>query len=437
MQLGALPASASTGALIALLEEPAAADWRALARFDRTLTRHEFEIRLDGIFDPSHALRPFLSVGNDAVAIFASPTHEREPLVVIHFATTTTARTRLPVSFRSRAEFLQLQSSVPAKPLTGLRIALEPADIGGRWAEMEDRSVEIHGYGRAKEGDYNLIVAQLLRERLVALGAEVFLVRDRTEPILAARAPVLLNEIREALRQKPSTLPESFYERAKGLRLEDPKDFEAAAGLLLTKTLETHARAILLRQSFQPDITLVLQHNATAESMKGGLTKTNRNIFFVDGAWSAEEVRQPAQRFRLLTKLLEDVTPIEAGVAVAISHRFKAKTGIPPVEYGDSATTRRVVRGNDYVVARNLAFNRSHDGPVVVTEPYFMNQADTLTRLLAGDFPGERVVAGKKITSIYREYADCVMEGIVDAYARPPAPVRRTVPQRPNASGHP
>jgi hypothetical protein len=26
------------------------------------------------------------------------------------------------------------------------------------------------------------------------------------------------------------------------------------------------------------------------------------------------------------------------------------------------------------VVARNLAINREHDGPVVITEPYFMNE---------------------------------------------------------------
>ena len=38
------------------------------------------------------------------------------------------------------------------------------------------------------------------------------------------------------------------------------------------------------------------------------------------------------------------------------------------------------------MVARNLAFNREHDGPVVVTEPYFMNEHVTLQRLLAGDY---------------------------------------------------
>jgi hypothetical protein len=71
------------------------------------------------------------------------------------------------------------------------------------------------------------------------------------------------------------------------------------------------------------------------------------------------------------------------------------------------------------VVARNLAFNREHDGPVVVTEPYFMNQRETLERLLAGDYPGRRRVAGAVRESIFREYADCVASGVLDAYTGP------------------
>jgi hypothetical protein len=75
--------------------------------------------------------------------------------------------------------------------------------------------------------------------------------------------------------------------------------------------------------------------------------------------------------------------------------------------------------GNAFVVARNLAFNREHDGPVVVTEPYFMNERVTLLRLLAGDYKGVRLVAGKGRESIFREYADCIAAGLVDAYAEP------------------
>ena len=128
------------------------------------------------------------------------------------------------------------------------------------------------------------------------------------------------------------------------------------------------------------------------------------------------ELREPEQRFRLLTKLPEGTASIETEVAAAIAARFALATGFPPVLSGNSENTRLLLPCNPYVVARNLAFNHEHDGPVVVTEPYFMNQAETLTRLLAGDYSGRRFVAGKLQISIYREYAECVAAGLVDSY---------------------
>ena len=91
--------------------------------------------------------------------------------------------------------------------------------------------------------------------------------------------------------------------------------------------------------------------------------------------------------------------------------------------------------GNPYVVARNLAANREYDGPVVCTEPYFMNNHIVYQRLLAGDYDGTRDFDGKPYASIFREYADCVAQGLVKAYGRldrhrrrqqrPPAPQRQ------------
>ena len=45
-----------------------------------------------------------------------------------------------------------------------------------------------------------------------------------------------------------------------------------------------------------------------------------------------------------------------------------------------------------------------------------MNQPETLQRLLAGDYEGTRLIAGKERMSIYREYADAVANGLVEAY---------------------
>ena len=155
------------------------------------------------------------------------------------------------------------------------------------------------------------------------------------------------------------------------------------------------ARAEKARRAFNADITIVLQFDASPTSSRAGLTSINRNIFFVEGAYTAKELSSDArQRLKLLTKLLENVTPTETRVAVSIARCFEKTTGFPPVLYGDTATTRAVA-GTPYVVARNLALDREHNGPVLTTEPYFMNQPVTLRRLLAGDYRGTKLIAGK------------------------------------------
>ncbi|HKB91318.1 MAG TPA: hypothetical protein VKC60_12440, partial [Opitutaceae bacterium] len=218
------------------------------------------------------------------------------------------------------------------------------------------------------------------------------------------------------LKSRPSLLPEAYHLRVKMLRPNDPRRLQFATELLFTKAVETRARVMYVRNHFQPDLTVVLQHNATPESGEGKLVAKNRNIFFVHGAYMSGELADSAQRFRLLTKLFQDVTQTEIDVAAHIAEQFEQATGYLPVLYGNSANTRLVIRDNPYVVARNLAFNREHDGPVVVTEPYFMNQTETLVRLLSGDFAGKRIVAGKLRISIYREYANAVAQGILATY---------------------
>ena len=125
----------------------------------------------------------------------------------------------------------------------------------------------------------------------------------------------------------------------------------------------------------------------------------------------------PEMQRRCIYKMCEGSSEIETEVAGDIASIFTQKTGLGPVKYGDSSTTRQVIPNDSYVVARNLAANREYDGPVVCTEPYFMNNKVVYQRLLAGDYDGLKTFDGKSYPSIFREYADCVALGLVKAYA--------------------
>ena len=344
-QATAVRAQAPAGAAVEeLLRDPTPAEWASLARYDQTLTRRDFEGRLDRVFDPDRAMRAYLRLDDGAVSVLAAPDRGGAALVVVRFARSATGERPPQGSFRPPAVFGRGAAGGPGTgggPLQGLRVAIEPADIGGRWAVREDRSVEFPGFGRINEGDINLVVGRLLRDRLIALGASVFLVRDGHEPMVPVRPESLGALAADVMRNRPWLLPESYRLQAAALPAGSPRRLRIAEDLLLTKTIETRARALLVRRSFAPDITIVLQHNATAASGGGRLNPVNRNIFFVNGAYSAAELAEPEQRFRLLGKLLGNTTPVEAGVAAAIAGRFRSANGSPLPRHNPPAISSR------------------------------------------------------------------------------------------------
>lgn len=118
-----------------LLRDPSGAEWSSLSRFSETLTRAEFEQRLREVFDPFHGLGPFLGITDQSVKVFAAP--GRDQLVEVRFASSAQGAKRPPVGFRTVSE---ISSRSASKPLSGLRLAIEPADIGGKWGDWDDRS---------------------------------------------------------------------------------------------------------------------------------------------------------------------------------------------------------------------------------------------------------------------------------------------------------
>ncbi|RYD62368.1 MAG: hypothetical protein EOP84_34650 [Verrucomicrobiaceae bacterium] len=76
------------------------------------------------------------------------------------------------------------------------------------------------------------------------------------------------------------------------------------------------------------------------------------------------------------------------------------------------------MQNNAYLWARNLLANRVYRNPVVFLEPYVMNSRPVWKRVQLGDYEGTRIIAGEQRKSIYREYADGVVEGVRRYYAQ-------------------
>ena len=71
-----------------------------------------------------------------------------------------------------------------ALPLEGLRLALDPGHIGGRWAPFEGRHFRVDpGDHWVREGELVLEVALLVEAALSELGADVVLLRRENRPV--------------------------------------------------------------------------------------------------------------------------------------------------------------------------------------------------------------------------------------------------------------
>jgi N-acetylmuramoyl-L-alanine amidase len=392
--------------------------WFPIDLYQSTLTRQMFEQKLHTLYDPFGVFPSYLDINDARVVIYPSTTERRVPQFTLEFAPPGKPQPP-PRWFRTPAEF-RAEPHPLDKPLNGLRVAIDPGHIGGPWAQIEERSTRYHGSAPVQEGDLNLITARLLKQELTNMGASVFAVRDSTEPVTPYRPQDMLPEARALLvaHSRHSTnlhaLPPDKLNLLFGHRVMDLAEF------LFYRCSEIIERGNRIRNNFVPDITITLYIDATPASGRGRLSSGNANIFFVGGSYTRTEMADPEMQRRCVYKMVEGGSDIETEVASDIASVFTGRTHLPPVPYGDSATTRAVIPGNSYVVARNLAANREYDGPVVCTEPYFMNNRVVYQRLLAGDYQGLRTFNGKPYGSIFREYADCVAQGLVKAYAGTP-----------------
>ena len=86
-----------------------------------------------------------------------------------------------------------------------------------------------------------------------------------------------------------------------------------------------------------------------------------------------------------------------------------------PYQYPTTLTTTKVGTSG-YVYARNLVATRLYQCPVIYFEPYVMNSHEVFARIQAGDYDGTKPINGVERPSIYREYVDSVVDGLVEYY---------------------
>lgn len=385
--------------------------------FQDTITRADFVHLLDTVYAPDEAARGVISVGEEA-AVVSSTLHPATEWR-LHFATDAGAAAAPPRYWRPASA---LGPAPAGQPLAGVKIAIDPGHLGGEWAKIEERWFQIGLSKPVVEGEMTLRAAELLAPQLRALGAEVSFVRDHLGPTTPERPATLEAAARAELALQGIANPRATYDPARADDAERGQTVQWQSELLFYRISEIRHRAQIVNEQIKPDLVLCLHFNAEGwggDPLNPELVPRNHLHVLVNGCYAASELHFDDQRHDLLLKLLNRSYTEEVAISERVAAAVATAANLPPYQY--TTPNARQTGTSPYVWARNLLANRLYRAPVVFLEPYVMNNEEVWARVQAGDYEGERLVAGAKRKNLYREYADAVAAGLADYFraARP------------------
>jgi N-acetylmuramoyl-L-alanine amidase len=364
-------------------------DWSSLNRFQQTITKGEFVRLLTQVYAPREAWQEYFQIADDHVEVVTEP---GRPPFRLNFAPDNASAKPIPRYWS------------PTRSLRGLRIALDPGHLGGQWAKMEERWMQIGDNKPIIEGDMVLDVARMLKKELERRGAKVSLIRDSDRPTTNLRPEKLKGPALRSLRDNG--------------RAVNPASLKSETERLFYRTAEIRARAKKVNTQLKPDLVLALHFNAESwgNPVRPTMTNLNHLHLLVSGCYSARELSFDDQRYELMLKLLNRSYDKELSVSRQVAQSMARATGLPPYIYASDSAIN--VGGSSYVWARNLLANRLFECPVIYLEPYVMNNQEVHDRVQLGDYPGRRNINGTPRESIYREYVRGVVEGLVAYYGQ-------------------
>jgi N-acetylmuramoyl-L-alanine amidase len=389
--------------------------WSVLEKYQETITHDEFAHLIKDVYC-THGLAPDLIQINDKTARILV-NRAAQKFFTLRFADDPEIAGRKPVP-RLWRPASSLPCANPKKPLSDLRIALDPGHLGGKWAKMEERWFQVgNSPPPVKEGDLALRVARILAPQLRRLGAKVSFVRNNIEPITPKRPDDFRELARRILIKNGVPQP-----RMDVLDPNDPAKAQTIrwqSEILFYRYSEIRRRAVRVNTKLHPDLVLCLHFNAEAwgDPNNPTLIDANHLHVLVNGSYLQDELELDDERFEMVRRLLSRAYEEELPLADAVATAMASETKLPPYQYPTANSTTKI-GSSGYVYARNLLATRLYRCPVVYCEPYVMNNNDVFDRIQAGDYEGTRSINGLERKSIFREYADGVTNGLIEYYSR-------------------
>jgi hypothetical protein len=385
--------------------------WKVLEKYQQTITRDDFVRLIQNVYCTHGLPADTITIEDKSARILMNRNSQK--FFTLRFASDDSSL-QVPRLWRPAKS---LPPRTQERPLSGLRIALDPGHLGGKWAKMEERWFQVDEKTPVQEGDLVLRVSQLLAPRLKHLGAKVSFIRKNAEPITQKRPDDFKDLARKILIKNGVPQPRGDF-----LDPDDPEKEQTIrwqSEILFYRYTEIRQRAVLVNTKLHPDLVLCLHLNAEGwgDPKSPTLIDHNHLHLLVNGSYLQEELEFDDQRFEMIRRLLSRAYDEELPLAEAVAGVMAKETQLPAYEY-PTANAVTKVGTTGYVYARNLLATRLYRCPVVYCEPYVMNSLDAFARIEAGEYEGTRNINGLERKSIFREYADSVTEGLVEYYSK-------------------
>lgn len=354
--------------------------------------------------DKEKALSTFYSINTNGISIYASTQHKLKALPEFHIgwdklddfntylkscSTQESFQTYLkgiydmliPCKSYSKAS---VKSNEKVGPLTGLKIAIDPGHIAG---DMEMGDIEkkcltfkcdsLKGLKDSiaiSEGMLTFATAKLLKAKLEAAGAEVFMTRtfngssafgvtfdEWLKTSYAATVDSLFKAGKISLSQK------QFFMGSKASKRDKFR--------VVFKDAELSQRAKIINK-YKPDLTIIIHFNVDETNTNWAKpANKNFNMTFVGGAFMKNDLSSPEKRFQFLRLLITDDLEKSITLSSAVIKSFEKNLNVKTASVKDATYLMEgcLPTSEPGVYSRNLQLTRYIHGPLVYGETLYQD----------------------------------------------------------------
>lgn len=363
-----------------------AVDFSVFDSFQGEWTKVEIEERLQRYLQKKSHIARYITLTEEEFILYDLPETQSDRSVEY----------RLKLVLEPRAE----KKKVPKRTnLVGVKIAVDPGHLGGPYARLEERFIDIppsleRGESiQFDEGTLTFLTAMYLKILLEKEGAIVMMTRDQIGK------NVFSESFFDWLKNKPNLWAGEVSLNKLFRKYYNPLDLRARANKI---------------NAFAPDLSIVIHYNSHEGSDEISsnhcVVSNNFNMVFIPGAFCSNELVEQESRFEFLRLLITNDLTHSHDLSLAILEKFGSCLQVPIVTKIDGARYLQSVclKVEEGVYARNLALTRLIHGPVCYGETLVQNNIDECQNLGRQDF----VIHGMTCSSRIKEVAEAYFEGI-------------------------